>query len=71
MLFNKPLGRLTVDSALKVLKGEKVADFMPAPVFGIDTPTAQAIAAGDISAVPSDLAPEVKARVLKAKASCK
>jgi ABC-type sugar transport system substrate-binding protein len=71
MLFNQPLGRLTVDTALKVLKGETVPDFMPAPVFGIDGPTAKAIAGGDLSAVPADLQPEVKARVTKAGAGCK
>ena len=71
MLFNQPLGRLTVDTALKVHKGEKVPDFMAAPVFGIDEPTAKAIAGGDLSAVPADLQPEVKARVTKAAAGCK
>jgi ABC-type sugar transport system substrate-binding protein len=71
MLFNQPLGRLTVDTALKVHQGETVPEFMAAPVFGIDSPTAKAIAGGDLSAVPADLQAEVKARVTKAAAGCK
>jgi len=71
MLFNKPLGSLMVDTAVQVLKGDKVPDFMAAPVFGIDGDTATAIADGKAASVPEALAPEVKARVEKAKAGCK
>lgn len=71
MLFSKPLGSLTVDTALAVLKGENVEANIAAPVFGIDTETAAAIASGDSSKVPDGLRKEVTARVQSAGAGCK
>jgi ribose transport system substrate-binding protein len=71
MNFAKQLGRLSVDLAVKLHNGEKVQEKIAAPVFGIDTPTAQAIAAGDTSAVQPDLVADVSARVKAAKSGCK
>lgn len=70
MLFNKPLGAVTVDTALEVLAGKTVPADIPAPVFGIDTATAKAIVGGDMSGVPESLAGEVADRVKAASNGC-
>jgi ribose transport system substrate-binding protein len=71
MNFAKQLGRLSVDLAVKLHNGEKVDEKIAAPVFGIDTATANAIVAGDTSALPAALVDDVKARVMAAKNGCK
>ena len=70
MLFNKPLGGLTVDTALAVIAGKTVAENIAAPVFGIDKPIAEAILKGDSSKVPDNLKAEVGERVNKAQSGC-
>jgi ABC-type sugar transport system substrate-binding protein len=71
MNFAKQLGRMSVDVALKLKAGEQVPENIKAPALGIDTATARAVADGDTSRIPPDIAADVKARVLAAKNGCK
>lgn len=71
MNFAKQLGTMSVDVALKLKAGGTVPDYIKAPALGIDSATAQAVAAGDTSEIPPDIAADVKARIVKAKNGCK
>lgn len=71
LLFNKPLGALMVDVALKVLDGETVDKDIPAPVLGLDAGWAKGILDGTREDPPANIAPEVKQRLEAAAKGCR
>jgi ABC-type sugar transport system substrate-binding protein len=71
MNFARQLGSMSVDVALKLKGGGTVPDLVKAPALGIDTATARDVAAGNTSAIPADIAADVKARIVRAQNGCK
>lgn len=71
MIPAKQLGEASVDVALELVAGKPVPKIVTRPSFGVDTETARAILAGDMSHVPPDSAADIKARLVAAKNGCK
>jgi ABC-type sugar transport system substrate-binding protein len=71
MTFPKVIGRTSVDLVLKLKAGQEIPPVTNATVYGIDTATAQAALAGNMSGIPPELAADVKARVTAASQGCK
>lgn len=71
MTFPKVIGGTAVDLVLKLKAGQEIPPVTNATVYGIDTETAQAALAGNMSGIPPELAADVKARVTAASQGCK
>ena len=71
MTFPKVIGGTAVDLVLKLKAGQEISPVTNATVYGIDTETAQAALAGNMSGIPPELAADVKARVTAASQGCK